>query len=782
MTMLAAPEIVVRRPRYRVYIGGKELPHLIDINITRGMDQEVGSCTITYPYPLPNWVAYWHRVQVLMSAQPPQEGVPYYGLVERFVGYVINFEDGLWPGTTVIQCEDRLTLGKNNYTPEDMDLGGDTDVQALKRILGRPETPHGGMGLGTSQPFEGHNLLLTELDDTLLYWPEDMTALEMIQQIDETSMGYRTMCTPGGLIIRKFLPESAKTVGFVHHFQEGVDILEGSATSEIVSPINEIQVTGFDVEAELRVPADEDPFYWRRNRYWQRWLWLRAQAISEMNQILPITELAAWLMARLERRLIKVTLTTHLDILFMGMEVVKVTSARLKVNQNFWVQSVNETLDSAGQYSQTLTLVSDLIREVQRPIVTPPVIQTPPNIPPGSVVPIPTELPGTLLEPSADDITPTYTIVAVERELATPAAISGNQGFIYTITFQDMSTSRQGQIVSRTWTAIPGGVVIPVNGTELTFTTTYTDLASAQLTLEVTDSNGSTASITGPVDLAGVPVNARKLYACTDTTYEAFDGTEWRSQAPVAASAVGVVAGGPWWGAGGFVAYSADDLQTPAVEVEALPGETIISIWKHESVEGDLAVGGDGGNIGISHDKGTTWEVVAGPGGPINFIIVSIHDPAEIHVVTPDGWFKSQSSGQSWDIVAAGAFRYLELSHSRNIVVTEDGVLQKGEDGTPFVGNTSPIVAATAHIRQDKFYAIAEDGTTWIQETEGSYDLVPGEPIPAGQPYHAGAYRDGLMVDLVYFAAQEGGLFKTLDGFRTADGYMRLRADGEITP
>lgn len=250
-----------------------------------------------------------------------------------------------------------------------------------------------------------------------------------------------------------------------------------------------------------------------------------------------------------------------------------------------------------------------------------------------------------------------------------------------------------------------------------------------------------------------------------------------------APSNVEVVAGGPWWGAGNFVAYSADDLTTPPTEVAALPGgENIKAIWKHESVEGDVAVGGDAGSVAVSHDKGATWTVVTSPGSAINFIIVSIFDPNEVHVVTPEGWLKSQNGGQSWEMVRGGSFKYLELSHSRNIVVTEDGQLQKAEDGTPFTGNTSPIVAATAHIRKDTFYAIAEDGTTWIQETEGSFDLVAGEPIPAGEPYTAGAYRDGLQVDLVYFAAQDGGLFKTLDGFRTPEGYMRLRTNGELTP
>ena len=329
----------------------------------------------------------------------------------------------------------------------------------------------------------------------------------------------------------------------------------------------------------------------------------------------------------------------------------------------------------------------------------------------------------------------------------------------------------------------PGGVVTVLTGTDYTFTTTVTDLATAEITLEVTDSNGSTASLTEAISLGSVPVNSRKIYACTDTTYEAFDGAQWRSAAPSGGGSVQVVAAGPWWGAQNKVAYSADDLATAPTEAVAFPdGQDITAIWKHESDENFIVVGGAEGGVATSTDKGTTWAVQTPPGTSVKFIISSIFNKDELHAMTPDGWFKSPDGGSSWELVRAGDFIYIELSHSRNIVITGDGQLQKAEDGTPFTGPTAAIVAATAHIRQDKFYAIAEDGTTWIQETEGSFEMVAGEPIPAGDPYPAGTYRDGLIVDLVYFAAQEGGLFKTLDGFRTAEGYMRLRADGEITP
>lgn len=779
MTVPSAVILSVRRPRYLVYVGGNLLPWPIDISVTRGLDQELASVDITYPYPLPDFVAYWSQIIVLMAVDDPDPTAPYQGMVRRFTGYVSQFNESLWPGAISIHADDIMVIAKYAYTPNEVDLTGETDITAIKRILGPPDVANGqgGCGIRTGLPFEGHGIALTELEDTQLFWQEDQTALQVIQQIDETSMGYRTMQLASGRVVRRFLPTDPNTVGYVWHYQEGVDILEGTSTSEVVSPLNQIQVTGFDIQYELAVPLDQDPWAWYRNSYWIRYLWLRHNGPGQT--MLDIQEVTAWILSQLEKRLYRISFSSHLAIFYEGMEVIKVTSPRLKCDQNFWVQTVQEVIDSSGQYTQTITAISELIRDKQRPLVIPPVLP-PVLITPGTDVALP--LPGPPTPPSNADILVNYAVDNVERELATPASIAGNEGFIYTITFSDQSTSRQGTIVSRAWAATGLGVTVAA-GTEPTFTTTYASLDDATISLTVTDSNGSTANLTEPVSIGGVPVNTRKLYSCTDSTYEAFDGTEWRSRAPALGGTVQRVAGGPWWAAGNVVAYSADDLITPPVEVAALPGgEAITAIWKHESTEGDVAVGGSAGSVAISHDKGATWTAVTSPGSAVNFIIVSIHDATEIHVVTPEGWKKSQNAGSTWDLVRAGSFAYLELSHSRNIVVTTAGQLQKGEDGTPFTGNTAPIVAATAHIRQDKFYAIASDGTTWVQTVEGSYSLVPGEPIPAGTPYTAGTYRDGLSVDLIYFAAQDGGLFKTLDGFRTPEGYMRLRTVGLLTP
>lgn len=818
---------LVRKPRHLIYVNGELLPYPIDISITRGLDQDVATCDIQYPYPLPDTLPYWSRVAVLIAGTPPDAGLPFGGLLTRFTGYFINEQAGLWPGTRTLHCEDMLALAKYTFTPQEIDLSDETDISAIKRILGPPDVPNGAGGVGfqdTLLHIEGIGDTLGDISEANLFWEQGQTAMEKLQDIDSISLGYRVYATAGGLIYRTKINTIPDAEVVLHWFNEGVDIEDGSASTEIVDAKNEITVAGWDGQpatvpdpnatlADLTAqlvtlnnelaalqaadPPDDDaiaakqaqiddvqtqidnlpdPFDWRKNSYWIRFLMLKASGVGLFNP----TEVAEWILSQLNRTLIKVTFSTHLDVFFQGEEIIGLTSPRLNVNQKFWVQSVQVNLSASGQFTQTVTAVSEL-GPYNRRTLNPP-IEPPTNQVPGQPIP-PPAVPD-VLPPSAADIIASMSIEALDKELAAPPAELDNTGeAVFGVFASDTSTSRQGQIVSWSWVASGPGVLI-TTGNQQTFTTYFSDLTpETTLTLTVTDSNGSQATVVQPVYTGGTPLHSRKLYACTDGSYEAFDGNTWRTGTPLNAATVQCVGNGPYWGAGSYVAYAPDDLLTPAIENPAFPGgATVTAIWVHETDSSFVAVGGDDGGVSVSTDKAATWTVKSPvPGGQVDFIIVSIFNKRQIHAVTPGGWYKSEDQGTTWAQVRAGSFSYLELSHTRNIVITSAGQLQRAETGTPFTGNTSPIVAATAHIRADVFYAIAADGTTWYC-APGSYTLTAGTPIPAGTPFHAGAYRDGQIVDLIYFAAQDGGLFKTMDGFKTANGYLRLRAVGRLSP
>jgi PKD repeat protein len=754
-----------------VFVDGEPLLFVLDMTITRGLDQDMATAEIIYPHPLPDVVRQWSKVQILAGAGT------YY--VERFVGYIVGVDMALWPGAKTIRCQDVLAIAANKFTPEEQDLHDMTDQFAVREVLFDCGYHEGTFSpINGDTPGSGTGVLLADVEEAQLFWELGQSGLECIQGIDSISLGWRTYATAGGKIVRTLINTDPNTTQTVHDFAEGVDIIDGSASMEILDPRNEITVTGFDGSVVVTLDPEDDPFHWSRNSYWIRFMALRTQVISA--GVLNPEDVAAYILSQIGKPLISVTFSTHLDIPFVGQEVVKLTSERLEVDQNFWVQSVQLSITPEGQFVQTITGISAL-QPQNRHMVTPPIdVGGVEGIEPGGDIPG-LELP-TAVVPADTDVLADFTIVGIDRETAElPSNPTGTGTSYYIVTCSDTSSSRTGLITAWAWSATGTGVTI-TSGSEQTFTTAFTDLEGAEITLTVTDSNGSTASVTHSPNDAAVPVRSRTLFACSDTEMYANDGTEWRKQAPSGASTVQCVANGPMWGCGALVAISEDYLATAATEVSVFSGGDVSSIWISESNSLFAAAGSDSGEVSVTRDRGVTWEARTSPGSVVKFIIVSIHDSSELHVVTPEGWFKSQDEGETWESVRAGDFTYLELSHSRNIIVTAAGALEKAEDGTPFTGITGTVVAATAHIREDRFYALTSDGNTWVQDTDGSFAMVAGEPIPDGEPYHAGTYRDGLMIDLVYFAAQDGGLWKTLDGFTSANGYLRILRDGMITP
>lgn len=776
-----ATGLLLRRPRWAIYVDGQQLQTCLSITTSRGLDQELATCDIVVPYPLPAFVRHFSHIQVLIGVDSPDPEAAYTGLIERFVGYCITFQNALWPGALTIHCEDALSLAKYGYTPAEVDLSGDTDKQAVYRILTE------GVGYqGSMLDLGGQDLLLVDIDEAKLWWEVGQTALAAIQEIDSVSMGFRTWATIGGRIERTRVNTSPNAEHAVWWFGEGVDVLDGSQSSEIKDAKTEITISGWDGSVNEPVDPldpDYDPWDWHKNSFWVKFFFLKTQAAS--LGILNPFEVARYILSQLDKAILKVTFSTHLDLPFQGTEVIGLTSSHLGVNQKFWIQNVTLDIADDGAFTQTLQCVSELA-EPNRQIVTPPT-----NPLPGPGQPVtPITSPDLIILPSPSDVLVSFSVVAIDKELAAPADLPDSLGqAIYVAMASDQSTSVQGTIASRSWLAEGPGVIIAA-GTEQTFTTGFSGLTDptdplnpARLTLTITDTNGQVKSLTQPVYSGAQPVRSRILYACTDTTYEAFDGHLWRSQPPVNAATVEVVGTGPYWAAGNYVAYSADFLATAPLETPAFPGgEKVSAIWVHETKRGFVAVGGEAGSVAVTHDNGTTWIQKTPRPSRITHIIVSIHDSNEIHVTTSAGWEKSQDEGASWTLVRAGSFLYLELAPARNIVVTTGGQLQQAETGRLFTGISGTVVAATAHIRKDVFYALCSDGTTWYCDGPGSYAMIAGEPIPAGTPAPAGAYRDGQIVDLVYFAAQDGGLFKTIDGFRTAPGYLRLRTVGRLTP
>lgn len=757
-----------RTPARRIVVNGTPLIKSFGARVTRGWDQDVATAEIMVPYPLPAGVGHKSLIHVYLGASVATNYL-------RFTGYITNINAQVWPGRILLGCEDMLALAKYYRPGNPLDLEGMTDQEAVSAVLTEVGIPYQADLIGGTGKVIGED---SEQNPSLL-WEPTTTALAKIQEIDQISVFetddafqgiYRTFADPAGIIRRIPLhPLPANTPAYT--FTEGTDIYQGSVFLEAVEPskiATAAGVRGLSVTLE-----GTNPWATLSNPAFGLFPMLEETSPSEAKH--DLTSMASYMLQQAIANNLRVELTTHRPDLIGAYETHRVIAPHAMVDVKALVQSVTTEQAETGGFTQQISYISyrELnIAEDAIPTLDP---FTGEELDPGDFP----ELPEPVDEAA---LTVAFNVIGIDKEVAElPENPTGTGQAYYIVTCEDASTSLVGTIDSQAWAADGPGVRI-TEGAGPTFTTAFTDLDGAEITLTVTDSVGNTGSLTRPAQDGATPVRSRTLFACSDTEMYANDGDIWRKQAPSGAATVQCVANGPMWGCGGLVAVSEDYLATAATEVSVFGGEDVSTIWISESNSLFAAAGGDGGSVSVTRDRGATWEARTSPGSAVKFIIVSIHDTSELHAVTPEGWFKSQDEGESWDVVREGDFTYLELSHSRNIVVTAAGALEKAEDGTPFTGITGTVVAATAHIRADRFYALTDDGNTWVQDTDGSFAMVAGAPIPDGAPYHAGTYRDGLLVDLVFFAAQDAGLWKTLDGFATANGYLRLLRDGLITP
>lgn len=441
------------------------------------------------------------------------------------------------------------------------------------------------------------------------------------------------------------------------------------------------------------------------------------------------------------------------------------------VRQNLFIQSLAIDADISGKWRQTIGSVSEIMdNELGFPfqVAFGPLA--------GQTL---TPAPATPVAPSNADIMASFVILSIDKE------VLADGSDMYIVTCSDTSTSMQGTIVSRSWTASGPGVVITA-GSEQTFTTGFTALAGSLITIEITDSNGSVGTASQSPENSGVPIRIRKLYTMRHTpeALDAFDGYVWRTHTPSGGRVMTCMGHGPIGAAEDMFLYTTDDLMTPANEVIIRSGIDITAVWIEPDVSANnIAAGFADGGVAISTNGGAAWTVKTSPGGdPVRRIIISRFVAGEIHCITDTGYYVSNDYGSNWAHIRAGDFTDLQLAPARNVLVTVAGGLINANTGVAFTfPSLSPAVvikATTAHIRQDKFYAMDDQQRTFQQfgELSGSIAMLQGENIPEGTTQERGEYRDGVTVDMVYFAAGAGGLWKTIDGFRTPAGYLKLRA------
>lgn len=757
LELINPPTVIRRRPVLDVLIDGSRIPNVLECSSTRGLDQDVATARVLMPNGLRANVLKYSQIELYQGASNATANSP------SFVGYVVAFETSLYPGAMTLVCEDPLTLARGFYTPNDIDQHNKNDITAIEQVLTT-------VGFDIAQlDIQGVGKKLGKSAENDLLWEQRQDALSRIQDIDAIGLGYKTYSLTSGRIARRFIP-LIPTINYVHHFQEGVDILDGSTTMTRIDPSNQILVEGDGVKSKKNKTNDKQQ--WRTSPYWTKLKLLRVELTDA--DYFSTEEVAAFLAEKLGKWLIKVSFATHIDTFFQTGESVKITSDRLELDgQVFWVQSVTRhTSPDSGEFTQTFTCVSELMRRgAQRPLGGTP-LPPPPVTTPGATV-----------------ILPDFVIGPVIAELV---IISGVETVLYDIGCSDVSTSTGGLIVSQAWT-VTGAGAYPTSGTGKFFTTAVTDLDAVSITLEVADSNAITGTVTRPLTGLASSVRFRTLYTAATADFEALARTTWHTDQPSSGDVTGV-APGPFAHTNtdpSIVMYTGNNLVTSAAESEPFADQAATSLFVEVDVDARrVAAGGALGAIAVSSDLGTTWRLLNAPSAdPILRVYMSRFNPNEFHVLTISDYFVSTTGGSTWATRISAAmgetFNDLVLSHTRNIICSTDGVRNVGGGvlGALFTGITAGrnIIAGQPDIKLDNFYVLDDTGDTWIQDTDGATVFIAGEPLPAGTtPEPRSMWREGVVKDVVYVAVGGYGVIKTVDGFKTPGGYFDVRLAGQF--
>lgn len=743
---------ILRQPRANTYLAMNGLP--IDVpffnaRCSEGFDQAVSQAEFTVPY-LTARLAINTPINLFIDAdeigQPSQ-------IQCSFSGFIVGYQVSLYPRGVTVMCEGPLTKAAHYKPDNDTDYAGVTDVVAIRLVLVASGIPLTQMFIQGTGDVLGQNVA-GSTDERFVH-RKGQSALDFIQSLDQISLGYRTFeGTGSGFVVRKLITGLPMAVVNTH-FGEGEDITLGNSDWQLEDGAVGVEVMGANGPIGSQIIAGQS-----RTGLGTGFVRLQSDKIETQAQADAV---AAWAAVELGRPVARVTLTTYRrDTIRSGQTVEVEALSRLGLNRKVWVQNVVRELQESGQFSQTLGLISEMVPDPTIVADHPPGEETTFG---GDIQPATAD---TIATPALADPLADFTFEFIDHEF-TDAAVE-----FWIVVVRSSSYPVTGTIATYAWTT--DTTTIPDTGSDPLFTFKTDDIAT-EITLTVTDSEGNSAAVTKPCDSPDAlnVTRDRHLYAASGSTDAiAYDGNgNWNTQAVTC----DVVGNGPIWNSGssGSIALSQDDLATAPGFAAALSGEKVTAVWCETDLNASqVYAGGASGGVARSIDGGDTWTALTSASAePVLRIIASRYNPGEVLILDDAGdVFQSLDGGISWGLIAShpGAVD-LAQSNFRNwvggsfgVAIMESGVLATWPGATP------NILAITAHIREDRIYALADDGSTFYTDPEGGLGMVAGASIPSGTAVARCMMRDGGGVDLIYIAATDR-ILKSHDGLRTTAGY-----------
>lgn len=755
------PTTIFRRPQsYAFFTAGG---HLVDVpflstRASRGFDQQVATCDIELPYRTARLsIDTWVNAVFDDGVTPTPAG---------FVGRIDGYTYRNWAKAVTLHLTGPLGLARSSFPPDDIDIQGFADDVAIRLILLTCGIPLNRMIIqGTGQ------LLGATMPpgDQRAVWKTTESGLDKVMQIDEVSLGYRTFDAAGsGLVLRRPIT-SVPSAEASYTFTGGVNIGEGASATWDTSRGREGAVVLGTMDAsgtQIREQYDGTASPVRRG-----YARLENPLIETSAQAL---ELAQFLAREGGKPIMIASIPTPVGTGYIpGITLLIDDLERLGMNKRCWLQNVTTAIEQAGGMVQNLTAISEIVDD--------------PNTDDFAGEEYTDQ--GELQEPPAADFavdSQAYGAQADFRFAIIDHEVDESDADIWVVVVEDASWSPGGAITAWSWTT--STTTVPETGSQPRFVVKVTDIAT-EITLEVTDATSQTATVTKACnsDEALAATIDRHIYVAGNDHGLAYDGNRnWNSQ-PFTTTVVG---NGPLWNEGQNVRISTDELATDPASVEAFASQSVSALWCETDFNSSrLYAGGDQGSVSVTTDGGSTWVEKAGPSPDAVIKIIAsrfVWDQITILDAAGEVW-QSQDNGDNWGHIAShpGAVDFA-MSNFRNWICGSFGValledpsatmdVQDGEGTMPFPAGVD-IVSIAAHIREDRAYAYAEDGTTYWLFQEGGDTFAVGEPIPAGTAQVRGLTRDGAVVDLIYVCTGMGGLYKSSDGLRTAEGYHLMHS------
>jgi hypothetical protein len=716
-----------------------------------GYDMETSEATVEVARP-PIGADMWSPVTIEMGATRETAQL-------RFAGYLIGLDKTFYPRSCSLICRGylfkaKMTAPAIDDTADELwismcnDGAGMTDEDQVEAILD-------ACGLtGVARDIQGTGKLLGTYADDQFVWRDGESGLAYIHRLEEICLGYRTFDGLGGSIVRRRI--FAQPTGTpIATFREGVDILDGSYSDTILEIRNRVHVSGYGTGAgQVKITVSQSTPY-VPNGYITQVVsngMIERELTADTGDGLSCEEVGRWQLAELNRRLRKTTFSTPRDDMVPPGATIQIeTSDRFGIAQPAWVQKVEVSIGQDGAFTQTITAIGGL------------------GI--GGEVNVPDP------NPIAD-----FAFIALEVE----SVIEGGAPTpLYTVRCKAACTPIAAPIASYAWTASAGGV--PSSGTGQTFQVSFADPAGATVTLAATDTAGNVGTVTKPLptsDLSSGNWPVRKIYAAGGSVVEVYTVTGWISLAEPSATAV---ANGPAWQSGNNAVTSTDDLATMPTVTTPFTGVAVTAL--DTDIPAGLAhvlVGTADGRLAYSSDSGATWTQFTGPVGDVNPVtrVWLSGVPGDWWCLTAIGLYRTLDSGATWTKVLAAAagesFQDAIAGGTRTMVAMSGGRVLCDVAG---VAQTLPagmtdLYAAVADPESDVFYCYDSTGRTCAHDASGGTTLSERVALPGGTPQLRGLAMDTEFPGLLYVATGAGGIYKSLDGFATADGYKQIRAPG----